>query len=344
MGGLLTLMAACSDNPMAPDLAVDPGPPSQSPSTPSAGEGSAPAPAPAPAPTTPNPLQGATLFVESNSNAAKQAAEWRATRPADAAQMDKIAGSSQAIWFGDWNPEPYDWVSQVTRQIRSQGALPVYVLYNIPKRDCGLYSSGGARDAGAYQRWISEVARAIGNAPAVVVLEPDAVAGLDCLSAGDQAARLTMIRDAVGTLKKSGSISVYIDAGNARWHAADAIGKRLFDAGIADADGFSLNVSNFLANDENVRYGEAVSKHTGGKHFVVDTSRNGAGPAADLNWCNPTGRGLGARPTTSTGHPLVDAFLWIKSPGESDGECNGGPSAGVWWPEYALGLAQRSSW
>ena len=37
------------------------------------------------------------------------------------------------------------------------------------------------------------------------------------------------------------------------------------------------------------------------------------------------------------------AYLWVKRPGESDGPCNGGPSAGQWWPEYALGLAQRQS-
>ena len=29
-------------------------------------------------------------------------------------------------------------------------------------------------------------------------------------------------------------------------------------------------------------------------------------------------------------------------PGESDGACNGDPPAGQWWPEYALGLAQRT--
>jgi endoglucanase len=40
----------------------------------------------------------------------------------------------------------------------------------------------------------------------------------------------------------------------------------------------------------------------------------------------------------------VDGLLWIKAPGESDGSCNGGPSAGTWWPEYALGLAERAAW
>ena len=54
------------------------------------------------------------------------------------------------------------------------------------------------------------------------------------------------------------------------------------------------------------------------------------------------GRALGEPPNTQTADPLVDAYLWIKSPGESDGTCKDGPAAGVWWPEYALGLAQRA--
>lgn len=60
-------------------------------------------------------------------------------------------------------------------------------------------------------------------------------------------------------------------------------------------------------------------------------------------------RFLGSRPSahsrarTATSHGLVDVFLWVKPPGESDGTCNGGPAAGRWWPEYALGLAERQT-
>ena len=334
IGGLLTVLAACSDNPMAPSSpGVDPGP-----SGVSVNNGSDPVS------TYANPLNGARLYVAPSSNAKKQADSWRQSRPADAAQMDKIASQPQAIWFGDWNPEPYQWVNDVTRKIRSTGALPVYVLYNIPSRDCGLYSSGGAANKASYARWISEVGRGIGPGRAVVVLEPDALAGMDCLSAGDQQLRQEMIRDAVVTLKAIDGLTVYIDAGNSRWHSPEEIGKRLRSVGIDRADGFSLNISNFLATDELVRYGDAVSREVGGKHYVVDTSRNGAGPSADLNWCNPDGRALGPRPTTSTGHALADAFLWLKAPGESDGDCNGGPRSGLWWAEYALGLAQRAAW
>ena len=97
-------------------------------------------------------------------------------------------------------------------------------------------------------------------------------------------------------------------------------------------------------------------------HAVLDTSRNGRGPWTPTagypdpqTWCNPPGRGLGARPTARTGDPLIDAYLWIKTPGQSDGQCNRGiagsttdpewgdrqdPAAGAWFPRQALQLAR----
>jgi endoglucanase len=105
-------------------------------------------------------------------------------------------------------------------------------------------------------------------------------------------------------------------------------------------------------------------------HFVIDTSRNGQGPWTPTpeqatafpdpqTWCNPPNRGLGTRPTADTDNPLVDAYLWIKVPGESDGQCSRGlgtgdnvvdpiwgqvdPDAGVWFPEQALELAKLAN-
>jgi endoglucanase len=119
--------------------------------------------------------------------------------------------------------------------------------------------------------------------------------------------------------------------------------KRLKAAGIAGADGFALNTSNYVGTEENIAYGKELSALVGGKHFIVDTGRNGNGPNDANEWCNPDGRALGHPPTVSTGEPLADAFLWVKPPGESDGTCNGGPRAGEWWSEYALGLARRAA-
>jgi len=101
------------------------------------------------------------------------------------------------------------------------------------------------------------------------------------------------------------------------------------------------------------------------KHFVIDTGRNGQGPwtppadhpAGDpQDWCNPPGRGLGYLPTANTGVTLIDAFLWIKIPGESDGQCyrwTSGPldpvrgmqdpPAGQWFPDMALELVRNAN-
>lgn len=286
-----------------------------------------------------SPFSGRRLYVNPNSDARRQADEWQGSRRADADLMRRIASQPQATWFGDWNRDPR---SDVDRLLGSAGgALVVLAVYNIPYRDCGLYSRGGAGNADNYRRWVLELARGIRNRPLAIVLEPDAVAGADCLPARLRDERYVLIREAADVLKKAGAL-VYIDAGNAYWKSASEMGNRLKSAGIDLADGFALNVSNFQATSALVAYGDQVSRLVGGKHYVIDTSRNGRGNAAARAWCNPSGQALGQPPTGNTGRPLVDAFLWVKVPGQSDGTCNGGPNAGKWWPEYALGLARTA--
>jgi endoglucanase len=126
-----------------------------------------------------------------------------------------------------------------------------------------------------------------------------------------------------------------------------------------DSDVAELNTSGI-----DLRYEQMLGGAEASTGFVVDTSRNGEGPwqpgsyPDPQDWCNPPDRGLGLSPTTETGLPLVDAFLWIKIPGESDGECTRGlgpggetidpewgiidPAAGDWFPEMALDLAQNA--
>lgn len=287
-------------------------------------------------------LADARLWVDPGSAARGQADEWRHSRPADARLVDRIAEQPQAVWFGDWNHDIRGDVDRVVGAAESTRAIPVLVAYNIPQRDCGSYSAGGAGEADSYRRWIRGFAAGLSGRTAVVVLEPDALAGADCLDGAAREQRLGLLRDAVSTLEAAGAL-VYIDAGHARWHSPEEIANRLRQAGIDRAAGFALNVSNFHGNAVNVQYGERVSALTGGKHFVVDSSRNGVGTASADQWCNPAGQALGTLPTTQTSHELLDAFLWIKRPGESDGTCNGGPPAGQWWADYALALAQRQS-
>jgi len=222
------------------------------------------------------------------------------------------------------------------------------VAYNIPNRDLGEYSHGGALNAEAYRAWVSRLTDALRGLQCVVVLEPDALADLDRLSRSQADARLDLINHAVSTFAAHDNIRLYLDAAHPRWHSPREMAKRLAAASVAQARGFAINVANFIATDECITYGYQISRLIDAKPFIIDTSRNGRGPKlqsdGSVAWCNPPGRALGSAPTCQTGHELVDALLWIKSPGESDGECNGGPPAGEWWPDYALGLASRASW
>ncbi len=287
-------------------------------------------------------LRGAKLYVADSSPAKTQANQWRTSRPADAAKMDKLGAQATAAWFGNWNGNITEDVKNYVGKADAQGATAVLIAYNIPGRDCGGYSSGGSNSPEGYKSWIRGLAAGIGSKKAAVILEPDAVAGMDCLSSGDQNTRLELIKDAVSVLKANANTAVYVDAGNAHWQSAATMADRLNRGGIAKADGFSLNVSNFYTNAENTTFGRELSGKLGGKHYVVDTSRNGSGSNGE--WCNPSGRSVGNAASTNTGDSLIDAYLWAKVPGESDGWCNGGPGAGAWWADYALGLAARAGW
>ena len=314
----LVILAACSENSTSPNGTID-----------------------ATHSVTGNPILGAAFWIDPSSNAKVIATAWRPTRPADAAQMDKIASGSQAQWFGGWDGDILAAVNSAVGTAAASHATPILVAYNIPQRDCGGLSAGGTTVDG-YKTWIAAFANGLAGRKAVVILEPDALTQMDCLSAADQTTRFNLIQYAVQVLRAQGGV-VYLDGGHSAWRSPSDQAARLTRANVAAADGFALNVSNFQYTSNSVVYGKAISALIGGKHFVIDTSRNGLGPTADNQWCNPAGRALGPASTTSTADPLVDAYLWIKAPGESDGSCNGAPAAGQWWPEYALGLAQRST-
>ncbi len=295
------------------------------------------------------PLGGATapFWVDPASPAAWQADDWeRHGRQKDARSLQRIARQPAAVWpAGD---DPGAMMRAALEGAAGQGKAALFVAYNIPHRDCGQHSAGGAADAASYRQWIDRFAEALGDATAWVVLEPDAVAHVvdGCTPPQYQQERLQLLAEATDRLKRQPHTKVYLDAGNSAWITDPArLAQPLAHAGIAHADGFALNVSNFQTTAASTAYGHrlvTVLKGLGTKHFVIDTSRNGNGPLAgdrSTAWCNPPGRALGTAPTVKTGDPSVDAYLWIKRPGESDGQCRGGPAAGRWWPGYALGLA-----
>jgi endoglucanase len=290
-----------------------------------------------------DPFAGARLYVDPASDAARSVAALQRSNPTAARAVARIAGAPEAYWVG--GNDAVDVRGQVgvyVAAVRAVGALPLLVAYNIPDRDCGGYSSGGARTPADYRAWIRAFADGIGSGPAAVILEPDSLASVACLTDAARDARFGLLSDAVGVLTARG-VTVYLDGGNSHWMPAATMATRLAAAGVARARGFALNVSNFDVTADEASYGQQIDQAMGQQaHFVVDTSRNGLGPEAGRDWCNPPGRALGSPPTAVTGNPLADAYLWVKHPGESDGTCHGGPAAGAWWSSYAIGLAERA--
>ena len=257
----------------------------------------------------------------------------------DAALLRWLAAQPIGIWFNGKSGDPAR-LRRVLDAADASRTVPVVVAYDIPQRDCGGYSANDPVSPAAYQAWVRSLAQSIGRRPIVVIVEPDAIAHAlsGCQAQSDVTVRFSLLRYAVQTLKRNPNAAVYLDAGNAGWiEPVDKLVGPLRAAGIDFADGFSLNVSSFYDTAMSLAYGTALSGRLGGAHFVIDTGRNGNGaapPQADgsPNWCNPPGRAVGRTPTARTGRALVDAYLWVKPPGNSDGACRAGdPPAGQWW-------------
>lgn len=346
------------------------------------------------------------FYVDLNSKAANQAiADLRAHDLAGAVLMANLASYPGATWFTGGTPSAVAAsVATLEQKAAAQRQVPVIVAYNIPGRDCSQYSAGGAQGTADYAAWVNGFAGAIGNHKTVVILEPDglALSPDQCGGTPDQQAdRNTQINAAVTRLEQQPKAIVYLDAGHSAWHNVGDMAQRLITGGVANSQGFFLNLSNYRTGADLTRYGTEVSgciwylQHNTGvsgddcanqywppadadawyaahvpagavlTHFVVDSSRNGQGPWTPpagvytdaQDWCNPPLRGLGVRPTAGTGTALLDAYLWVKVPGESDGSCTRGtagpgdpeygntvdPAAGVWWPAQATSLAQLAT-
>ncbi|MFF0172955.1 glycoside hydrolase family 6 protein [Micromonospora profundi] len=270
---------------------------------------------------------------------------WVAANPGDsrtAVIRDKIASQPQARWFANFNPSTVQ--AEVSEHISAANAaqqIPVLAVYEITNRDCGGASAGGAPDLNQYQTWVTNFSRGLGNQTVIIILETDSLALLTCLSSAEINARNQAISTATRTIKSGNpNAKVYLDGGHSTWNSASETANRLRAAGVQYADGFFTNVSNYNSTSSEANFGRAVisalnGMGLSGKRQVIDTSRNGG---ASGDWCGDdnTDRRIGQYPTTNTGDSNIDAYLWVKPPGEADG-CR--YTAGSFQPDLAFSLA-----
>lgn len=281
------------------------------------------------------------LYVEpwgAAASAAEELAEDGTGEQRAAAQA--IAQESVAIWLSSFYDDD-ELLALIDRNVvasRKAGTTPVFVTYDIPHRDCGGKSAGGTDDAEEYLRRNQLVADALQGQRATVLVEPDSLGQL--ATCPEQTRGRTATLSAAVTQFYRAGIPAYLDGGNSSWIDGDVMTKRLRASGIDKARGFFTNVANYQTEADERAYAEELAESLGDDvHYVVDIGRNGTGWRG--TWCNGRGAGLGRTPRVAQDGQRIDAFLWVKTPGASDGRCTGGPRAGAWFADYAVDLVEN---
>ncbi|KQP69586.1 cellobiohydrolase [Microbacterium sp. Leaf288] len=294
----------------------------------------------------PEPPARGTKIVASDLSKATDAATRAADGSPEQAAARYLSEQPTAVWL---TPEgdPVDVVGEriagLAAEARDQSARVAVVVYGLPERDCGGHSAGGL-EGDAYLEWtraIGDALREAADTSPIVILEPDSLAlAPEC---GNVDERVEQLSAAVEALAAE-STWIYVDGGHSNWLAPaemadliDRVDRASRGDGGRSIRGFVTNVSNFEATDDEVDYAHDVASRLDDLHAIIDTGRNGAGSNGE--WCNPPGRLVG-EPGGTIGDDVVDTNLWVKPPGESDGDCNGGPAAGQWWPEAAVELTR----
>jgi endoglucanase len=273
--------------------------------------------------------------------------------------LTKIAAEPEAqrISYYSWGGTPEGIFKQTQKLFchnftADRGAVPIINTYFLHARlgGCPTHATISAYKP-LFQAQIDALAAGIARRPAVLLLEVDGVGSTTCVARNGQLRVWeSMLRYEATTLAALPHTVVYLEGGysdsrNARWAA-----RILNAAGVRGIQGFFTNDTHLQWTSHEIRYGEQISRLTGGAHFIVNTAQNGHGPLLNPHpstqgvedLCNPPGRGLGPRPTTTPGFSRVDAFLWTSPPGNSSG-CGGGPPGGVFWPARAEALAARAN-
>jgi len=358
----------------------------------------------APPPPAVNPFKGARFYVDPEF--ARTVERATAPTPEDAARMKKVAAFPTAVWLETVETAKLagPTLDDALKQEAAGGGpvVPVFVVYNLPNRDCAAEGSRGelSVDKGGEARYQTEfidvIAAAFAAHPSqkiAVVLEPDSLPNLVTNSELPTCAVAEQIyrRGVAYAISKLSmpNVFIYMDAAHAGWLGwpknlpkAVAVFKEVIAlAGGPDRiRGFAVNVSNYdppkepkaqksgpddpsqdeLGYVEDLAAGLAKVGITG-KGFIIDTSRNGRGGIRSTpgNWCNVKGAGLGERPTVAPA-PNIDAYFWVKTPGESDGTTDrkaarfdencvsddampGAPEAGELFAPYLIELAKNAN-
>ncbi len=306
------------------------------------------------APSDGDPLQFVRWYVFGNSVAPGElASEYASSNPAWSNALHKLAYTpgSWSYRFWMWNQPTAMLAKNVElyladAEAKEPGTTVPISTYSLVHGACESPESIEQ----TYERWITQLARGIGNFRVVLYLEIDSVLETHCLDSAQLQVRLQELAYAVSALARDPHVLVYIDAGAPGvYNSVAQTARYLRAADVGQAAGFFVNATHYNWLTDDIHWGQRVAERLDGEHFIVQSDDDGRGPYVpawephkrDGDICNPPGRGAGPL-TWNTGYKYVDGLLWFNDPGNSDGPCNGGdPAVGVFWPGYAVGLIQR---
>ncbi|KDO32102.1 hypothetical protein SPRG_03320 [Saprolegnia parasitica CBS 223.65] len=261
------------------------------------------------------------------------------------AAFNALKNVTVASWYTDNDESAYKSMQKLLNKC-GDDTLPVIIVYGLPNKDCSAKESNrGANSIGgadAYATWVQQLAELVGQRPVLYIMEPDAV-GLalkeDCAKTNGY---LDNMAKAIPVLTENANSLLYVDVGY--WMLETAYNQSLVQETLKQftstgrINGIALGTSNYRTNAEMTAMCESFGALTeNAYHCVIDTSRNYRGPkAGTAEWCNSRYAGIGVPSTNNTANDLIDYFLWLKVPGESDGVCaamgpdalKGGPNAG----------------
>ena len=213
-------------------------------------------------------------------------------------QIREITKEPIAFWYGVGPKRTIRKTKNSIKRLlkRADPYLPILVVYSIPYRDLGHHSKGGANSDDEYLEFIQEFCDALGDRSPIVIYEPDCIPHMEEMGVVDGFKRLSLIKKSVDMLSRTNSL-VYLDIGHPTWLSVPKAVSYLRMCDIHKVRGFSINTSNYYATTTCYKYGKTISKRLDGKHFVIDTSRNGNG--ANKEHFNPYGRSIGEYQTHS---------------------------------------------
>lgn len=213
-----------------------------------------------------------------------------------------------------------------------------------------------------FQSEVQAVKSAVGNFPALIFVEEDAIDTICWRSPSAVSGRAALLKYEIDQLSQLPHAVLYVEGGTSDANSPSQAARVLNAADASKIRGFFTNDTHFNWAYREIQYGNKVSRLTHGLHFVVDTRGDGNGPLKNPHpvtqgneqLCNPPGRALGPKPGASNGQSYgmfsgdLDGFVWVTTPGESAAPTCPGRSqhyaaSGIFDENIAIGYASRAN-